>query len=106
MLFPGMIDNLIESGWEVLQSEFEPRAFTNWKMRAFQWLYAVMGPDHPYTEYFNTFVTRPQYTDLLAGQRILNAVREQMARPRRIGSPDRHPCRVSLLLPSGSADAA
>ena len=100
-----MIDELIEAGWYVLESDIDPRAFVQWKMRALECVECLMGPEHPYTQYFNSFVLRPASTDLLAGEGILNAMREQLAGASRRGSLRVVPRRVHDLMPSGSAAA-
>jgi hypothetical protein len=74
------IDSLIEAGWNVLESDFDPGAFRTWRMRASQCVAALMGPDHPYTKYFGNFVLKPEPTDLLAGEGILVAIRERVSR--------------------------
>ena len=86
MVVPRMVDDLIEAGWYVLESDFDPRAFSEWKAKAFECVHAMMGPSHPYTQYFKAFVTSPEHADLLAGEGILNAVKEQMARSNGQGS--------------------
>jgi|GEM_PF-666598 len=83
MAVESRIDSLIEAGWEVIESEFDPRAFREWKMAASQCVAALMGPDHPYTKYFGNFVSEPQASDLLAGEGILVAIRERVS-PRTI----------------------
>ncbi len=106
MFDAGMIDNLIEAGWHVIESDFDPRAFKNWKMRAFECVHSLMGPDHPYTQYFNAFVIRPQCTDLLAGEGILNAVRDKAGSKSSDGPSDPRACCANDLMSDKSADAA
>ncbi len=43
------IDELIDAGWDVLYSDFDVRAFDQWKKSAFSCLSALLGPDHKYT---------------------------------------------------------
>ena len=97
------IDELIEAGWYVLESDFDPRAFVQWKLRALECVECLMGADHPYTQYFNSFVTRPASTDLLAGEGILNAMKEQVGGTTLNDSLCQDPCIVDHLLPSGGA---
>ena len=99
------IDELIEAGWYVLESDFDPRAFVQWKLRALECVECLMGPDHPYTQYFNSFVTRPASPDLLAGEGILNAMKEQVGRTSLSGSLCQEPCGIDHVTPSGSAAA-
>jgi hypothetical protein len=50
------IDDLIEAGWHVLDSDFDGRAFLNWKKQALHCFSALLGPDHEYTEDFRNYV--------------------------------------------------
>ena len=79
------IDDLIEAGWGVLDSDFDPVAFQHWRRRAFDCLTAMVGPDHVYTRHFANFVRQGGKTDLLAAGGILSAAQEQMARNDRLG---------------------
>jgi hypothetical protein len=71
------IDDLIEAGWGVLDSDFDPVAFERWRRRAFDCLTAVVGPDHVYTRHFEDFVRQGGKKDLLAAGGILSAAKEQ-----------------------------
>ena len=85
MVAERIIDFLIEEGWKVLESDFDLSDFVNWRSESFQLIEAMMGPDHPYTHYFRNFVSEPEIGRLLAGEGILNAVKEQLGR----SSPER-----------------
>ena len=50
------IEDVIEAGWGVLDSYFDPIAFQRWRRRAFDCLTAVVGPDHVYTRHLANFV--------------------------------------------------
>ena len=71
------IDDLIEAGWGVLDSDFDPSAFQLWRRSAFDCLTAMFGPDHVYTRHFENFVRQGGKTDLLAAGGILSAAKEQ-----------------------------
>jgi len=73
------IDDLIEAGWGVLDSDFDPVAFQRWRRRAFDCLTAVVGPDHVYARHFEHFVRQEGEADLLIASGILSAAKEQMA---------------------------
>jgi hypothetical protein len=77
------IDGLIEAGWYVLESDFDQAAFINWRQRAFHCLMTLLGPDHPYTEYFRAFVVKAEKYQLLTGTGILAAAREKSHQPMR-----------------------
>lgn len=44
------IDELIMAGWRVVDSDFDPVAFHLWRLKAFDCLTAMFGPDHVYTQ--------------------------------------------------------
>jgi len=71
------IDDVIEAGWGVLDSDFDPVAFQGWRRRAFDCLTAMCGPDHVYIRHFENFVRQGGKRDLLAASGILSAVKEQ-----------------------------
>ncbi len=76
MAIDGRIDDLIEAGWGVLDSDFDPVAFQRWRRRAFDCLTALVGPDHVYTRHFENFVRQGGKRDLLAAGGILSAAKE------------------------------
>jgi len=71
------IDDLIEAGWGVLNSDFDPVVFQRWRRRAFNCLTAMVGPDHVYTRHFERFVRQEEEVDLLIASGILSAAKEQ-----------------------------
>ena len=71
------IDDLIEAGWGVVDSDFDPIAFHHWRRSAFDCLTAMFGPDHVYTKHFEKLVRQGGKTDLLAAGGILSAAKEQ-----------------------------
>jgi hypothetical protein len=71
------IDDLIEAGWGVLDSDFDAVAFQRWRRRAFDCLTAMCGPDHVYTRHFERFVRQEGEADLLIASGILSAAKEQ-----------------------------
>lgn len=86
MAVDGRIDDLIEAGWGVLESDFDPVAFQRWRRSAFDCLTAMFGPDHVYTRHFEKFVRESGKTDLLVAGGILSAAKEQMAGNRKAGT--------------------
>jgi hypothetical protein len=70
------IDELIEAGWNVLNTDFNLSALQDWREKAFHFLLAELGTDHPYTRKFSDYV-RPEGKEcLLAGQGVLIAAKE------------------------------
>lgn len=80
MAFEQMIDDLIKAGWYVLESDFDSKALSNWRKEAFECVTALMGPDHTYTQYFKDFVRGRAKASVLAGEGILNAVKEHVGK--------------------------
>jgi hypothetical protein len=74
------IDDLIKAGWGVLESNFHPAAFHNWRREAFFCLNVLLGPDHAYTDYFRSYVQEAEKKNLLVGGGILTAAKEKMVR--------------------------
>ena len=72
------IDELIKAGWGVVDSDFDPIAFQYWRLKAFECLNAMFGPDHVYTKYFEQFVKQGDKTNVLAAGGVLVAAKEQM----------------------------
>lgn len=72
------IDRLIEAGWYMLDSEFDPTAYQNWKERAYECVSTLMGPKHTYTRYLRQFVEEDWKKSLLNSEGILVAVKEQV----------------------------
>jgi hypothetical protein len=80
MLLEKRIDDMIEAGWHVLASDFDPAAFEHWRAEAFKCLAALLGPDHTYTRSFRNYVqSASDKTDLLIGGGILTAAKEEAA---------------------------
>lgn len=73
------IDDLIEAGWEVLNSDFDEFAFMNWRRQALDYITGLAGPDHPYAQYFKSLVAKTEQISLLAGTGILVAAKENIA---------------------------
>jgi hypothetical protein len=67
------IDALIQSGWDVLDSDFNVAAFKRWRTMALDCLVALVGPHHVYTQFFEDWVRCADRKDLVAGEGILIA---------------------------------
>ncbi len=74
-----LVDNLIEAGWHVIDTDFDMMAFTHWRKQALDCIGALMGPAHAYTHYFRDFVEQAEKASLLTGEGILVATKEQIA---------------------------
>jgi hypothetical protein len=72
------LDDLIEAGWRVIETDFEPEAFLSWRKQALDCVLVLVGPDHPYAKFFNAFLAKEARNSLLAGAGILEATREQV----------------------------
>lgn len=71
------IDDLIEAGWKVLESNFDLVAFQQWRRRALDCLTVVVGTNHVYTKHFVNLVQQQGASDLLIATGILSAAKEQ-----------------------------
>ncbi len=74
------IDELIEAGWGVLKSDFDPAKFQHWRLKAFECLTEMLGPEHVYTKYFEKFVRKGDSKNVLAGGGVLVAAKEEIQR--------------------------
>ncbi len=72
------IDDLIEAGWHVLDSDFDATAFADWRMKALDCVTALLGSSHTYTCYFRDFVEEAETESVLVGEGILAAAKEQL----------------------------
>ncbi len=63
------IDSLIEAGWYVLDSGFDPRAFAHWRREALNCVAALVGPDHTSTRHFRDSVESTEESDVVKENR-------------------------------------
>jgi len=88
MKIEDQIDELIKAGWRVLESDFDPLAFQNWRLKAFECLNTMFGSDHVYTKYFEHFVQEGQRSNVLAAGGLLTAAKQEwMGKELRPGKP-------------------
>jgi hypothetical protein len=59
------LDDLIEAGWHVVDSEFDADAFYFWKKKALDFLTDFVGPDHTCTQSFRHRVQQTELFDHL-----------------------------------------
>jgi hypothetical protein len=74
------IDDLIDAGWHVLDSDFDVTAFRQWRERAVDCLDSLLGPDHTYSRHFRDYVNRQEPKSILAAGGILTAAKETVGR--------------------------
>ena len=72
------IDELIKAGWGVVDSDFDPEAFKHWRLKAFECLTAMFGPDHVYNKYFEHLVEQGGRANVLAAEGVLFAAKETL----------------------------
>ncbi len=82
------LDELIKAACGVVDSDFDPIAFQYWRLKAFECLTEMFGPDHVYTKYFQQYVQKSDVTNLLAAGGILVAAKEHLKAEER-GSSER-----------------
>ncbi|MBM4329300.1 MAG: hypothetical protein FJ118_19320 [Deltaproteobacteria bacterium] len=70
-------DELIQAAWNVIESDFDQRAFLRWRKQALDFLTFMVGPDHQYTLLFRDYVKQAETLSVLAGKGVLVAAREQ-----------------------------
>ncbi|MDD3471146.1 MAG: hypothetical protein PHS86_00035 [Syntrophaceae bacterium] len=46
------LENLVEAGWHVIDSEFDRKAIMFWRRSAFEFLEELLGPEHVATQSF------------------------------------------------------
>lgn len=73
-----VIDDLIEAGWHVLESNFDETALQNWRDRALICLTKLLGQEHTYTQQFSDWVTQREEVNLMAAGGVLVAAKEVM----------------------------
>jgi len=78
MRIEDQIDELIKAGWGVVDSDFDPIALKNWRVKAFECLTTMFGPDHAYTKYFEHFVKQGDRNNVLAAGGVLSAAKEHI----------------------------
>jgi hypothetical protein len=49
------LDDLIEAGWHVIDTEFDARALHFWKKKAYDFLSDFVGPEHAGTQDFKNY---------------------------------------------------
>ncbi len=78
------IDDLIEAGWYVLDSNFDETALQNWRDRALTCLTKLLGPEHVYTQQFNDWVRNREKLNVMAAGGVLVAAKEIVLKTRSI----------------------
>jgi hypothetical protein len=61
------LDDLIEAGWHVVDSEYDAEAIHYWKKKALDFLDDFVGPDHECTQSFKHCVQQTELFDQLDG---------------------------------------
>ncbi len=74
------LNDLINSGWSILENGFDLQTFLAWKQMSFACLVGLLGPLHFYTQNFRRFTEEVSPKGLLAAEGILTAAREEMAK--------------------------
>ncbi len=67
------LDDLIEAGWHVIDTEFDAGAFYYWKKKALDFLTDFVGPDHESTRSFKNCIEQTKGFDPLDHRSILTA---------------------------------
>jgi hypothetical protein len=67
------LDDLIEAGWHVVDTEFDARALYYWRKKALDFLTDFVGPDHACTQIFRHGIEQPELFDCLDGSEVFAA---------------------------------
>ncbi len=78
------LNDLINSGWSILENGFDLQAFLAWKQLSFVCLVGLLGPLHFYSRNFRRFTAEGGPKGLLAAEGILTAAKEEIAK---VGDP-------------------
>ncbi|MGO9119206.1 MAG: hypothetical protein ACLQPD_16565 [Desulfomonilaceae bacterium] len=74
------LNDLINSGWSILENGFDLQTFLTWKQMSFACLVGLLGPLHFYAQNFNRFTSEHSPQGLLAAEGILAAAKEEIAK--------------------------
>ncbi|MBI5572060.1 MAG: hypothetical protein HY914_19105 [Desulfomonile tiedjei] len=80
-----ILDDLIRTAWDVIDSDFDPRAIYRWRKQAIEFLDDHLGPNHYYTQCFRQNIEETEQKNLLTASGILHAVKEEMSQTRSLG---------------------
>ena len=73
-----VIDDLIEAGWDVLNSDFDRLAFHRWREKAWECVSKLLGPEHAYARFLAEHADGVEERNMLAAAGVLIAVREKI----------------------------
>ena len=79
------INNLIATGWSILDARTDEAAASKWKTQTLDCLTSLLGPDHIYVTHLKDFFRKAGRGSLLAGTGILTAAKEELAGKVKIG---------------------
>jgi hypothetical protein len=80
-----LIDNLIEAGWHVLDTDFDETALQNWRELAHICLTDLLGSDHIYVQQFTDWVRQREKLNLMAAGGVLVAAKEVVSNMKSVG---------------------
>ncbi len=67
------LDDLIEAGWHVVDTEYDAEALYHWKKKVLDFLTDFVGPDHACTQSFKHRIQQTELFDHFDGSEILAA---------------------------------
>jgi hypothetical protein len=71
------LDDLIEAGWHVVDTEFDAEALYYWKKKALDFLTDFVGPEHTCTQSFRDCIKQTEQLDPLDRSSILAAAAKE-----------------------------
>ncbi|MDQ7784141.1 MAG: hypothetical protein RDU20_14750 [Desulfomonilaceae bacterium] len=69
------IDDLINAGWDVLESDFDESTFLRWRRHAYACVSELVGAEHPYAEHLRVRIGGVEPSTVLADVGVLTAAR-------------------------------
>lgn len=61
MAFNKSLDDLIEAGWHLIDTDYDEKAYYFWKEKAHEFFSDFVGPDHIFTKDLKNFVPDHKY---------------------------------------------
>lgn len=70
------IETLMETGWHILETDFDDAKSLQWKNRIHDWLVTLLGSEHVYCQRLKSLLSEHGPRGILVGTGILAAVKE------------------------------
>ena len=74
------INDFMKLGWHILDNSRDEATFAQWKIRALEYLVALLGPEHVYCIRLRRIMGETGIRGLLAGIGILAAAEQELTK--------------------------